>query len=45
MKLAFVAVVAVFAVWAGYMACTSLVKTATDLQQQSTTSYQIAMED
>lgn len=44
MKLAFVAVVAVFAVWVGYMACTSLVKTANDIQQQSATVYQTAME-
>ena len=44
MKLAFVAVVAVLAIWAGYMACTTLVETATDLQQQSATVYQTAME-
>jgi hypothetical protein len=44
MKIAFVAVVTVFALWLGYMACTSLVATANDIQQQSATVYQTAME-
>lgn len=44
MKLAIVTVVAVFAIWVGYMACRSLVATATEMQSQSTTAYQSAME-
>lgn len=44
MKLAIVTVVAVFAIWVGYMACRSLVATATEMQCQSTNAYQTAME-
>lgn len=44
MKLAIVSIVAFFALWVGYMACKSLVATATEMQSQSTTAYQSAME-
>lgn len=44
MKLAIVSVVAVLAIWVGYMACRSLVATATEMQSQSINAYQSAME-
>lgn len=44
MKLAIVSIVAVFAIWVVYMACRSLVATATEMQDQSTTAYQSATE-
>lgn len=44
MKLAIVTVVAFFALWVGYMACRSLVATATEMQSQSANAYQTAME-